>query len=204
MTPISKSATAPAGPLDLVGRLVSVLGLLETGLSWISALILALLLALVLTAVGLRYLFGSGFIWSEELAIWLNVVLVAVGSPLAVTGALAMRFDVIVRLFPQSIQKIASILADAIAIDAGLILAFGGGDVVAAIGGTSTALALPEWLRYAAVAIGGGLTVLVLVGRAFVQSGLPRAAAILAIGCGCYLAAHHLHGPLLETPSLTA
>jgi len=204
MTPITKSATAPAGPLDLVGRVASVLGFLEAGLSWISALILALLLVIVLTAVGLRYLFGSGLIWSEELAIWLNVVLVAVGSPLAVTGALAMRFDVIVRLFPAAIQKIASILADSIAIDAGLILAFGGVDVVAAIGGTSTVLGLPEWLRYAVVAIGGGLTVLVLVGRALVQSGLPRAGSILAIGAGFYLAAHHLHGPLLETPSLAA
>src|SRR5580704_18992809 len=111
MTPISKSATAPGDPLDLVGRVGSVLGILEAGLSWISALILALLLAIVLTAVGLRYLFGGGLIWSEELAIWLNVVLVAVGSPLAVTGALAMRFDVVIRWLPDSIQKIASIAA---------------------------------------------------------------------------------------------
>ena len=72
MTPKPKSATAPSGPLDLGGRLASVLGLLEAGLSWISALILALLLAIVLTSVALRYLFGSGLIWSEEVAIWLN------------------------------------------------------------------------------------------------------------------------------------
>src|SRR5580704_17011362 len=140
MTPISKSATAPGDPLDLVGRVGSVLGILEAGLSWISALILALLLAIVLTTVALSYLFGGGLIWSEEVAIWLNVVLVAVGSPLAVTGALAMRLDVIVRLLPDAIQRTASILADSIAIDAGLILAFGGIDVVAAIGGSSAVL----------------------------------------------------------------
>jgi tripartite ATP-independent transporter DctM subunit len=204
MTPKPKSATAPAGPLGLGGRLASVLGLLEAGLSWIGALILALLLAIVLTSVALRYLFGSGLIWSEEVAIWLNIVLVAAGSPLAVTGALAMRLDVIVRLLPDAIQRTASILADSIAIDAGLILAFGGIDVVAAIGGSSAVLGLPEWLPYAAVATGGALTVLVLLGRALVQSGLPRAASILGIGGGFYLAAHALHGPLLATPSLAA
>src|SRR5580704_273229 len=111
MMPIPKPTITPAGPVDLVGRLAAMLGFLESGLSWISALILALLLAIVLTSVGLRYLFGSGFIWSEELSIWLNVVLVAVGSPLAVTGALAMRFDVVIRWLPDSIQKIASIAA---------------------------------------------------------------------------------------------
>lgn len=202
MTQMTKSAAAPPAPFDLGGRFAAALGVLESGLSWISAAILAILLAIVLTSVALRYLFGSGLIWSEELAIWLNVVLVAVGSPLAVTGTLAMRFDVIVRMLPATFQRIASILADAIAIDAGLILALGGIDVVAVIGGTSTVLGLPEWLRYAAVAIGGSLTVFLLFGRALVQSGFPRAASILATGVALYLAAHYLHGPLLDTPSL--
>ncbi len=68
-------------------------------LQWSGALVLAILPSvLVLTSVMLRYVFGSGFIWSEELAIWLNVLLVAVGAPLAATGPLAMRLDVIVQI----------------------------------------------------------------------------------------------------------
>ena len=80
--------------------LASALDGLSSMLQWSGALILAILLALVLTSVTLRYVFGSGFIWSEELAIWLNVLLVAVGAPLAATGPLAMRLDVVVQFLP--------------------------------------------------------------------------------------------------------
>src|SRR5882757_7322443 len=106
------------------GTFASVLDRLSAFLQHLGAFILAILLVLVLTSVTLRYVFGSGLIWSEELAIWLNVVLVAVGAPLAATGPLAMRLDVIVRFLPLTLQKAAGILADAIAIDASLILAF--------------------------------------------------------------------------------
>jgi tripartite ATP-independent transporter DctM subunit len=187
------------------GRMVApMLDRVSIALQWLGAVILAALLVLVLTSVTLRYVFGSGFIWSEELGIWLNVMLVAVGAPLAVTGPLAMRLDVIVQFFPMSLQKIARIVADGIAIDAGLILAFGGMDVVGAIGGTSTVLGLPEWLRYAAIAIGGGLTVFMLFGRTLVRDGLTRALLILATGIALYLAAHHLHAVTVSAPSLVA
>lgn len=187
------------------GRMVApMLDRVSMALQWLGAVILAALLVLVLTSVTLRYVFGSGFIWSEELGIWLNVMLVAVGAPLAVTGPLAMRLDVIVQFFPASLQKIARIVADGIAIDAGLILAFGGMDVVGAIGGTSTVLGLPEWLRYAAIVIGGGLTVFMLFGRTLVRDGLTRALLILATGIALYLAAHHLHAVTVSAPSLVA
>ena len=115
-----------------------------------------------------------------------------------------MRLDVIVQFFPERAQKLARVIADGIAIDAGLILALGGADVVGAIGGTSTVLGLPEWLRYAAIAAGGGLTVFMLVGRTVVQDGLPRALLVLATGIALYLAAHHLHAVTIASPSLAA
>jgi tripartite ATP-independent transporter DctM subunit len=192
-------------PAHGAGRaLASALDRLSVFLQWLGGAILAVLLALVLTSVTLRYVFGSGLIWSEELAIWLNVVLVAIGAPLAATGPLAMRLDVIVQALPVPAQKVARVIADGIAIDAGLILAFGGADVVAAIGGTSTALGLPEWLRYAAIAAGGALMVFVLVGRAMVQDGAARALLILATGVALYLAAHNLHAFTVSSPSLAA
>jgi len=50
MPPMPKSPAPPAVPIDLGGRLASALGMLEAGLSWISALILAVLLAIVLAS----------------------------------------------------------------------------------------------------------------------------------------------------------
>lgn len=197
-----------AGTLPLAARrphaLIAALDALTTALQWLGAAILAALFVLVMTSVALRYGFGSGLIWSEELAIWLNVLLVAVGAPVALTGPLAMRLDVIVQFLPASLQKAARVIADGIAIDAGLILVFGGVDVVAAIGGTSTVLGLPEWLRYAAVATGGGLMVLMLFGRTLAQDGIARALLVLAVGAALYLAAHHLQAVTFSAPSLAA
>ena len=185
-------------------RFAAFLNMVEAVLQWLGALILAALLVLVLTAVTLRYVFGSGLIWSEELAIWLNVLLVAIGAPLAATSALAMRLDVVVRLLPASVQRLARLVADGIAIDAGLILALGGADVVAGIGGTSTVLGLPEWLRYACVAAGGALTAFMLFGKTLVEDGLARAATVLVIGLALYVASYHLQLAPLDTPSLAA
>lgn len=203
MSTVETSIVALA-PLGFSRRVAAVLGGLEVALQWLGGAVLAVIFALVMTSVTLRYVFGSGLIWSEELAIWLNVLLVSIGAPLAVTGPLAMRLDVIVRFLPHALQNTARVLADAIAIDASIILALGGAGVVGAIGGTSTVLGMPEWLRYAAVAMGGGLSVLLLFGKSYVQDGLPRALLILVIGAALYLAAHHLQLVPLATPSLAA
>jgi len=198
------SSTAPGTVDNGSGIVASALDRLSSVLQWLGAVVLAALFVLVMTSVTLRYAFGSGLIWSEELAIWLNILLIAIGAPIAITGPLAMRLDVVVQLLPVRMQKVARIIADGIAVDAGLILVFGGANVVAAIGGTSTVLGLPEWLRYAAIVAGGGLMVLMLVGRIFLQDGMTRALLVLAAGMALYLAAHHLHAVTLAAPSLAA
>jgi tripartite ATP-independent transporter DctM subunit len=203
MSTVEASAITLA-PLGFGKRIAALIEVVERLLQWLGGAILAVIFVLVMTSVTLRYVFGSGFIWSEELAIWLNILLVAVGAPLAVTGPLAMRLDVVVQFLPPLLQKAARVLADAIAVDASLILAFGGAGVVAAIGGTSTVLGMPEWLRYFAVACGGGLSALLLFGKSYVQHGPPRALSILAIGIGLYLAANYLQVVPLATPSLAA
>ena len=199
-----ETSTVALAPLGAGKRFAAFLAGIETVLQWFGGIVLAIVFALVMTSVTMRYVFGSGLAWSEELSIWLNVLLVAIGAPLAVSGPLAMRLDVIVRFLPLRLQKVAGILADAIAIDASLILAFGAAGVVAAIGGTSTVLGMPEWLRYAALSVGGGLSVFLLFGKAAVNDGLPRALLVLATGVALYLAAHHLHFGAVATPSLVA
>lgn len=173
-------------------------------LEWLGAAVLGLLFAIVMLAVLRRYLFGAGLIWSDELAIWLNVALVALGMPLAATSALSMRLDVLVRLLPGAGQRLAAILADAIAIHGALVIAIGGAGVAALIGGTSTVLGLPESLRFAAFAIGGGLTVLLLLWRAALDRSAAAALASLLLGIGLYLAAQSTTGLSLTTPSLVA
>jgi tripartite ATP-independent transporter DctM subunit len=200
------STPESVAPTPTAARMATAAALdrLACALRMLGALVLAALLVLVLTSVTLRYGFGAGLIWTEELAVWLNVLLVAVGAPLAANGPLAMRLDVVAGLLPARLQIIARVIADAIAVDAGLVLMLGGADVMAAIGGTSTVLGLPEWLRFAVIATGGGLMIVMLCGRAFAQDGPARAIAVLATGIALYLAAHHLHGLNLASPSVAA
>jgi TRAP-type C4-dicarboxylate transport system permease small subunit len=180
-----------------LARLVATLEIL-------GAVILAGLFVVVMLAVLRRYVLGGGLVWSDELAIWLNVALVAVGAPLAATSALAMRLDVIVRLLPERGQAIAAIFADAVAVHGSLVLAIGGASVAALVGGTSTVLGLPESLRFAAFAVGGGLTIVVVLWRAVLDRSFVSALASLVLGVAFYAAAQSSTGLFVATPSLVA
>lgn len=184
--------------------LARALARLEAVLQGLGAAILAVLFLVVMAAVIRRYLFGGGFVWSDELAIWLHVALIAVGAPLAVTGLLSMRLDVLVRLLPHGGRRLADALAGGIAVQGALVLAFGGAGVAMLVGGTSTVLGLPEWLRFAAFAAGGGMIVLILTLHAALDRGWSDALAALLLGACLYGLSQISTGVLLATPSLAA
>lgn len=167
------------------------------------ALILAALFLVVMVAVLRRYLFGGGFVWSDELATWLFLALIVVGVPLAGTGALAMRLDVIVKLLPSGGRRVAGILAEAIAFQGAFVLAMGGTSVAVLVGGRSTVLGLPEWLRFAGFAGSGGLTALLLFLHLRRERALADALGALMLGL-CLYAVTRLQLDLFLTPSLVA
>ena len=185
-------------------RLARALAGIEAVLQSLGATILAGLFLVVMAAVIRRYVLGGGFVWSDELAIWLHVALIAVGAPLAVTGALSMRLDVLVGLLPPGGRRLADALAGGISVMGALVLAVGGANVALLVGGTSTVLGLPEWLRFAVFALGGGLTVLVLALRAALDRGWLDALAGLVLGLAFYGLAQLSTGLFLATPSLAA
>lgn len=186
------------------GRSRRGLAVLSNTLEWLGAVILAALFLVVMAAVLRRYVLGGGLVWSDELAIWLNVALVAVGMPLAATSALAMRLEVIVRLLPAKGQRVAEVVANAVAVHGALVLALGGAGVAQLVGGTSTVLGLPESLRFAAFAVGGGLTMLAVLWRAALDRSIIVALSSLVLGAGFYLAAQSVTGLFVSTPSLIA
>lgn len=148
-----------------------------------------MLLAVVLSAVVLRYGLGSGFLGSDELAIWLHVALVSAGAPLAINSALAMRLDVFTRLLPPAGQAVAQVLADSFVIVGGLVLSFGGNEIVALLGGVSPTLGLPEWVRFALLGVGGALTVLVVALKLLSERRAAMLVASLLIGAILYFGA---------------
>nr|WP_272213725.1 TRAP transporter large permease subunit [Marinicella sp. W31]MDC2879675.1 TRAP transporter large permease subunit [Marinicella sp. W31] len=157
---------------------------LEAALGLIAAAVLAVMLAVVLTSVVLRYLFHTGLIGTEDLGIWLNVALIALAAPLALSGPLSMRLDL---PFRPVVAKAARIIADAVSLLAALVLIFGSSRVVALIGGTSPTLGLPEWLRFAVIGAGGGLLMMVLILRRISEQKALSLAASAILATAIYL-----------------
>lgn len=193
-----RATRTPRSPVEgWLGRAVTMLEI-------VGAALLALLFIVVMAAVIRRYLFGGGFVWSDELAIWLHAALIALGAPLAATSALAMRLEVIVGLLPGAARRVAATLADAFAVHGALVLALGGASVAAQVGGISTVLGLPEAWRFAVFALGGGLTLLLILARAGLDRSWLSAAFSLAVGCAFYWLAQQATGIFVQPPSLIA
>lgn len=164
--------------------------LLTRSLETIAAGILALLFIVVLASVAQRYIFGGAFLGAEEAAIWLLVALVAVGMPLASAGPLSMRIDFLTGHLPARGRAAAHMLADGIALHASLLLALGGARVMSGIGGSSTVLGLPEWIRFALFAAGGILTAVMILTVRLERQGWASAVLAAALGAVLYLASH--------------
>ncbi|WP_117192726.1 TRAP transporter large permease [Rhizobium terrae] len=166
------------------------------------AVLLAALLAVVLLNVCLRYVFNTGFIGGEELGIWLHVALISAGAPLSFNGALAMRLDAFTRMLPLRLLPAAEVLADVITVLAGLILTFGGADIIRMLGGTSPTLGLPEWVRFGFLGAGGIFILFVLVLRRTADGKAFAVLTSLVLGVVLYAGVSELEVDANLPPSL--
>ncbi len=173
---------------------------MEAVLGLLCALILAALLAIVLASVVLRYVFHTGVVGVEELCIWLNVALVALGMPLALNGGLAMRMDLISRYLPVRWRQAGG---DVFSVVAALVLLSGSHKIAALLGGTSPMLGLPEWVRFGLFGIGGGLLLGALILQRMAQGLVMSMLPSLGAGVGIYLAVPHLQVAASWPPSLS-
>lgn len=190
MSPESRAALLPMQGLAKTAK--AILVPIKAVLGTISAVLLALLLVTVLSTVALRYIFNTGVLGAEDLGVWLHVALIAIGAPLALGSALAMRLDAFVRLLSARAQVVAAILADTFSVLTALVLAFGGAEIITMLGGTSPSLGLPEWVRFSFLGLGGALILLILTLERLSEG---RGAAILAslfIGGVLYMSATRL------------
>jgi tripartite ATP-independent transporter DctM subunit len=158
----------------------------EAVLGVAAALVLAALLAMVLVTVCMRYVFSAGFIGAEDLGIWLHVALIALGAPLSLNSALAMRLDVFVRMLPEGLRPVIQVAADVFTVLAALILSFGGSEIMTMLGGVSPTLGVPEWIRFGFLGAGGALILVVLVLQRIAEGRLLPVSLSLAAGVALY------------------
>lgn len=163
-------------------------GVLESVLGALAVMVLATMLITVLVSVGLRYFFHTGIVGVEDIGIWLHIALISLAAPLSINGALAMRFDVLVRMLPENGRRFARIGADAISIMAALILMFGAGRITTMLGGYSPTLGLPEWVRFGFIGVGGALMLALLPLRFLAEDRWREGFLSLALGVTLYTA----------------
>ena len=120
---------------------------IETVLSRVCGLLLLILLIMSLSAVSIRYLGIRAFVGIEELLVWLLLLLIGCGFPLAADSAFVIRFDLSVLLksewfcfFQMQISRIFILISS-------FIFLSGGWNALTMLGGISPLLGLPEWLR---------------------------------------------------------
>ena len=169
-----------------------------------AALCLAMLLVVVLAAVAARYLGGASIVGADEAALWLHVALVFLAMPLVSTSALAMRLDLVSGFLGTRGRAVLDIFCEAVIVHAALVFLFGGLGVMAAIGGVSPVLHLPESWRFAPVVIGAGATILLQLLRAFEDGRVLPGLAALALGIALHLVVTHGMFEPFARPSVLA
>ncbi|WSG97194.1 TRAP transporter large permease subunit [Rhizobium johnstonii] len=175
---------------------------IEAILGVAAAVVLAVLLFMVLVTVCLRYFFSAGFIGAEDLGIWLHVSLIALGAPLSLNSALAMRLDVFVKMLPENLQKVTRIGADVFTVLSALILSFGGSEIMTMLGGVSPTLGVPEWIRFGFLGAGGALILVVLLLQRIAEGKILPFLFSLAVGVGLYAGIPHVSLDLDWPPSI--
>ena len=168
------------------GFAARILKAIEAVLGVAAASVLAALLFMVLVTVCMRYFFATGFLGAEDLGIWLHVLLIALGAPLSLNSALAMRLDVFVKMMPERLHSATQVAADVFTVLSGLILSFGGSEIMTMLGGISPTLGVPEWIRFGFLGAGGVLILVVLLLQRIVEGKVWPVLLSIAIGGALY------------------
>jgi C4-dicarboxylate transporter, DctQ subunit len=115
---------------------------------------------LVFVQVVLRYVFNYSLSWSEEIARYLIVWFVFIGSSIAVREKAHATMDALVTYLPIKGKKIFSIIANLISIVFCVFLIWSGSGIVTSViefGSVTPSTGLPMFIPYLAIPVGASL-----------------------------------------------
>lgn len=145
-----------------------VLNYLEEYVGVISLIFTSLL---VFVQVVLRYVFHYSFSWAEEVARYLIVWFVFIGSSIAVREKAHATMDAVVAYLPEMGKRIFSLLANLIAIGFCVVLIWSGSRMISGVlefGTVAPSTGMPLYIPYMAVPVGAGLMLIRFV-QLFIQ-----------------------------------
>lgn len=182
--------THPAGPET--PRAAGVPGLdtlarrLEDLVGLVNVAILTAMIVVVFSGVVARYVFNSGFSWSEEFAIWGFTWLIFLGAALGVRSDRHVAVDLLSASLTGAPRVVFDFVRDSLVALTLIALAFSGYQLADMVGGVSTSLQWPNALRYAVIPAAGLIGLLFLLLQRTDPGGLLRQGLTLAAGAALY------------------
>ena len=105
----------------MLQNLVKFLNLIVKGSGNFGSILIIGLILLVSTSVILRYVFSIGFIWLQDLYIWVHAIFILLGIAFTLNANEHVRIDLLYRSFTENFKKKVNLLG---AIIFGLPLSF--------------------------------------------------------------------------------
>lgn len=119
---------------------------------------------LTASQVLLRYAFSSPWSWAEEAVRYMFVYLIFIGAALGVYERAHFNIPVLVDRLPRSAQRILKLSSTIILVAfLGFLVVFGAALALNAATQSSPALGLPMLVPYAAIPLGGALSLIFLL-----------------------------------------
>jgi len=127
--------------------------------------VFATIVVVVFGQVVSRFLFNAPFSWSEELARYLQVWLIMLGSATCLRKGLHLTVDYAIHSLPQGIKRNLQLLSiTAILFFLGVVFVSGISLIAATLNQRTPALQMPVWVVYLAIPVGSLLMFLEAVG----------------------------------------
>ncbi len=166
-------------PIGRVPRqfLTSILGVTRTAVHAVVVVVFATIVVVVFGQVVSRFLFNAPFSWSEELARYLQVWLIMLGSAACLRKGLHLTVDYAIHSLPEGTKRNLRLLSlVAIVFFLGVVFLSGISLIAATLSQRTPALQIPFWVVYLARPVGSLLMFLESVGlvlTAFDQAEQP-------------------------------
>jgi TRAP-type C4-dicarboxylate transport system permease small subunit len=130
----------------------------HAALRFVSVLLLAFYLTLVLLQVFFRYVLNASLFWSEETVRYSLVWGVMLGSALVAYERGHVRIDLLDGVLPPAVARVTAFVANALTFAFCLILVWTGIQFVErTIFQSSASLGVPMWAVYSAIPVGAAL-----------------------------------------------
>ena len=137
------------------------------------ALLLVIMTILMFTEIVARYIFGSSFIWIEELTRYLFIWLTFISAAYVTATKSHIKVDVAIAIFPKKVQPMIKKIGLLIWLILSIIITYVGFDysiTMLQVGGNSPTLGLAKGIVYLGIPIGYLLMSIRLITQLFKET----------------------------------